>query len=77
MYKLDKVVCLKHIAAEEGVSLSYCSRSEEARRISARKLTQIENCMELWKVLSEIEMLSYLRIEMCTMKPFIETDVCS
>ena len=37
VYKLDKVVCLKHIAAEEGVSLSYRIRSEEARRASARK----------------------------------------
>ena len=37
VYKLDKVICLKHIAAVEGVSLSYRSRSEEARRPSARK----------------------------------------
>ena len=37
VYKLDKVVCLKHIAAEEGISLSYRSRTEEARRTSARK----------------------------------------
>ena len=37
LYKLDKVVCLKHIGAEEGVSLLYCSRSKEARRASARK----------------------------------------
>ena len=37
VYKVDKVVCLKHIAAEEGVSLSYRSRSEEARRTSERK----------------------------------------
>ena len=37
MYNVDKVVCLKHIAEEEGVSLSYRSRSEEARRTSARK----------------------------------------
>ena len=36
LYKVDKVVCFKHIAAEEGVSLSYRSRSEEART-SARK----------------------------------------
>ena len=37
VYNVDKVVCLKHIAKEEGVNLSYRSRSEEARRISARK----------------------------------------
>ena len=36
-----------------------------------------ENCMELWEVLSEIKMLNHLRIEMCTMKPFMEVDVCS
>ena len=36
-----------------------------------------ENCMELWEVLSEIKMLNHLRIEMCTMKPFMEIDVCS
>ena len=40
-------------------------------------VTQIENCMELWQVLSEIKMLNYLRMEMCTMKPFMEIDVCS
>ena len=39
VYKVDKVVCLKHIAAEEGVSLPYHSRSdhEEARRTSVRR----------------------------------------
>ena len=37
VYNVDKVVCLKHIAEEEGVRLSYRSRSEEARRTSARK----------------------------------------
>lgn len=31
VYKLDKVACLKHIAAKQKVSLSYQSRSEEAR----------------------------------------------
>ena len=34
---MDKVVCLNRIAAQGGVSLSYHSRSEEARRTSARK----------------------------------------
>ena len=34
---VDKVVCLKHIAKEEGVSLSYRSRSEEARSEEARR----------------------------------------
>ena len=37
VYKVDKVVCLKHIAVEEGVILSYRSTSEEAKRTSARK----------------------------------------
>ena len=36
VYKIDTIVCLKHIAAEEGVSLSYRSRSEEARRTSVK-----------------------------------------
>ena len=31
VYKTDKVVCLKHIGAQEGISLTYRSRSEEAR----------------------------------------------
>ena len=35
VYKIDKVACLKHIAAKEGVTLSYRSRSEEARRNNA------------------------------------------
>ena len=37
VYKIDKVACLKHISAEEGISLSYRSRSEEARREAALK----------------------------------------
>ena len=35
VYKLDKVACLKHMAAEKGVVLSYRSTTEEARRVSA------------------------------------------
>ena len=40
-------------------------------------VAEVENCMELWEVLSEIKMLNLLRIELCIMKPFIEADVCS
>ena len=40
-------------------------------------VTKIQNCMELWELLSEIKMLNHLRIEMCTMKSFIEIVVCS
>ena len=32
VYKLDKIACLKHIAAEACISLSYRSRIEDARR---------------------------------------------
>ena len=35
VYKVDKVACLKHIAAEEGSVLSYRSKTEEARRMQA------------------------------------------
>ena len=37
VYKVDKVACLKHIAAEEGVILSYRSRTEDSRRMAAKK----------------------------------------
>ena len=37
VYKVDMVAYLKHIAAEEGIILSYRSRSEEARRMTALK----------------------------------------
>lgn len=40
VYKIDKVACLKHMAAEKGVSLSYRSRTEDARRMSAAKKQQ-------------------------------------
>ena len=40
VYKVDKVVCLKHIVAEEGVSLSYHLRSEEARTSARKKQKQ-------------------------------------
>ena len=44
VYKVDKVACLKHISAEEGAGLSYRSRTEEARRISAdREKAEAEN----------------------------------
>lgn len=37
VYKLDKVACLKHIAAEQNISLSYRSRSEEGRLADAQR----------------------------------------
>ena len=37
VYKVDKVACLKHISAEDGVTLSYRSRTEEARREASLK----------------------------------------
>ena len=37
VYEVDKVTCLKHIAAEKGVVLSYRSRTEEAWRMTAAK----------------------------------------
>ena len=35
-YKVDKVVCMKHISAEEGGSITYRSRSAEARAAEAK-----------------------------------------
>ena len=40
VYKVDKVACLKHIAAEEGVFSSYRSQTEEARRVATAKKCQ-------------------------------------
>ena len=40
-------------------------------------VTKIENCIELWEVLSETKILKHLRIEMCAMKSFIDIDVRS
>ena len=34
-YKLDKVACYKFMAAEKGTSISYCSRTDEARASNA------------------------------------------
>ena len=36
IYKVDNVTCLKHIAVEDGILLSYRSTSEETRRMTAR-----------------------------------------
>ena len=35
VYKLDKVQCFKHMAAEEGASVSYRSQTDEARKCRA------------------------------------------
>ena len=40
MTNVYKVVCLKHIGAQEGISLTYLSRSEEARKTAAKKKQQ-------------------------------------
>ena len=37
VYKLDKLHCLKHIAAEKGSSITYRSQSEEAKATEAKK----------------------------------------
>ena len=36
IYKLDKVVCMKHITAEQGSSITYRSRTAEARAAQAK-----------------------------------------
>ena len=43
VYKVDKVACLKHIAAEDGIILSYRSRSEEARKMTVLKKREYRN----------------------------------
>ena len=35
VYKLDKLACFKHMAAEEGTSISYRRKTEEARKANA------------------------------------------
>lgn len=35
LYKLDKLACFKHMAAEEGISITYRRKTEEARRANA------------------------------------------
>ena len=51
VYKLDKVACLKHIAAELNVSLSYRSHSEEARLADAqRKRKQRQKTLSVIKL---------------------------
>ena len=35
VYKTDKVACLKYLAAEDGLSLSYRSKTEESRQMEA------------------------------------------
>ena len=37
---MDNVTCLKHIALENGVLLSYRSKSEEAKRMTAKKVAK-------------------------------------
>ena len=37
VYKIDKLACLKHIAAKKGVTLSYRFRTDEARRKAPAK----------------------------------------
>ena len=45
--------------------------------LNLENITKIESCVGLWDVLSETKSLNHLRIEICAMKPFIETDMCS
>ena len=37
LYKYDKAACAKHIAANVGVSVTYCDQSQEARKAEAAK----------------------------------------
>ena len=40
-------------------------------------VTEIQNCIELWELLSEIKMLSHLTVQACTMEPFGKNDRCA
>jgi hypothetical protein len=37
LYKYDKAACAKNIAARQGVSVTYCDQSQEARKSEAAK----------------------------------------
>ena len=37
LYKYDKAACGKNIAAKQGVSVTYCDQSQEARKSEAAK----------------------------------------
>ena len=39
--------------------------------------TRVQNCMQLWELLSEIKMLNRLTVQACTMEPFGKTDTCA
>ena len=44
VYKIDKVAYLKHLAAEDGLSLSYRSKTEESRRMEALQKKKQKAC---------------------------------
>ena len=39
-------------------------------------VTGVQDCIELWELLSEIKMLSRLTVQTCTMEPFGKNDTC-
>lgn len=47
LYKYDKAACAKNIAAKQGVSVTYCDQSQEARKSEAAKRRQITSGSDL------------------------------
>ena len=44
VYIIDKVACLKHLAAEDGLSLSYRSKTDESRQMEALQKKKQKAC---------------------------------
>ena len=67
--------CLESLQGLKSI-VDHC-HNLQAVNLEGVHVTKIENCIKLWEVLSEIKMLSHLRIVVCTMNPLTEIDVCS
>ena len=67
--------CLESLKGLKSI-VNQC-HSLQGLKLNGIHFTRVQNCIELWELLSEIKMLNHLTVETCSMEPFGKNDTCA
>ena len=71
----DNSHCLENLKGLRSI-VNQC-HNLQGLKLDKIHVTGVQNCTELWELLSEIKMLNHLTVEACTMEPFGKNDTCA
>ena len=69
------IKCLESLTGLKSI-VNNC-HSLQALNLDYVHVTGVQNCIQLWEILSEIKILNHLTVQACTMEPFGKSDTCA